>query len=39
MNGLPRVVRTFSVSEFLSRKWSLRLVQPVLYTVLSRLVP
>ena len=33
MNGLPKVVRTFSVSEFLSRKWNLRLVQLVLFTV------
>ena len=34
-----KVVRTYSVSEFLSRKWNLRLVQLVLFTVLSKLVP
>ncbi|CUQ62069.1 Uncharacterised protein [Segatella copri] len=39
MNGLPKVVRTFSVSEFLSRKWNQRLELPVQFTVLSRLVP
>ena len=39
MNGLPKVVRTSSVSEFLSRKWNQRLVQLVLFMVLFRLVP